>query len=126
MKDTSWLWVLSPIAILLIAIVGATFRMGSWKCGVDKGIKSLHKTTKRLEKKIDAILMPAFSSSSPLRLTEFGERLSKEIEAKEWAVAFAPSLIEKYEGKLAYDMQEICIEYAKAGLQSSSLLKKSC
>lgn len=119
MTDTNWLWVLSPIVLLLIAIMGATWQMGSWKGGVDKALKTLHKAIKRLEKKIDALPMPVFSSGSPLQLTEFGERISKEIEAKEWAVKLAPTLTERCQGKVEYEVQEICIEYAKSEFQPS-------
>ena len=119
MTDTNWLWLLSPIVLLLIAIVGATWKIGSWKGGVDKALKALHKAIKRLEKKIDALPMPAFSPGSPLQLTEFGERISKEIEAKEWAAKLAPTLIERCQGKIEYEIQEICIEYAKSELEPS-------
>ncbi len=120
MNNTSWLWLLSPIVLLLIAIVGATWKLGAWKGGVDKALEGLHKAIKRLDKKIDALPTPAFASGSPLRLTEFGEKLSREIQAKEWAAALAPALIEKCEGNVPYEVQEICIEYAKAELHLST------
>ena len=127
MDDTSYIWVLSPIAVLLVVLLGATFALGSWKGSVDKALGTLHKVIhrlekrmSRLEKKIDAIPMPAIARGSPLRLTEFGERLSKEIGAKRWAETLAPSLMEECDGKLAYDVQELCIEYAKAKLQLST------
>ncbi len=127
MNNANWLWVLNPIVLLVLAIVGATWKLGSWKGSVDKALGALHKAIDRLEKKfdrfekkIDALPTQAFASGSPLRLTEFGEKLSREIKAKEWAAALAPALIKKCEDKVPYEVQQICIEYAKTELQPTT------
>lgn len=113
---TNWLWVVSPVVLLLIAVAGAAYKLGAWKGGVDRALKALHKSIRRLDKKIDSLPFPpvAVASGGPLRLTEFSKELSQCVGAREWATELAPSLSEEVRAKVPYKVQEMCDEYTKA------------
>lgn len=50
--------------------------------------------------------------SSPLRLTDLCETLSKRLKAKDWAQRTAPALAQGMKGKTACEIQEHCFKYA--------------
>ena len=58
-------------------------------------------------KKIFLRLPPVpVASSSPLKLTDFGEKIAKEFEAREWATGLTPTLAHEVEGKRAFEIDE--------------------
>ena len=63
-------------------------------------------------------------SSSPIILTDIGERISKEIGAKAWAEETAQELIEQIQGKTRYKVQMLSFEYAYSFEPDEELLHK--
>lgn len=78
-------------------------------------------------KKIFQSLPPATATTqSPLRLTELGEAISKEIQAKEWAALLAEQLADKAVGKSAYEIQDMAREYCKDELMLDDQKNAAC
>ena len=53
------------------------------------------------------------AGTSPLRLTEKGQRISARLNAAALAKEIAPRLEARVAGKQPYEIQEICFEYAR-------------
>ena len=93
---------------------------GEWKGAVDSDriafkefIKEIRDDIKEIFKRLPA---PPTISDSPLRLTEFGERLAKDLDATEWVNTVAKQFEDKADGKEDFEIQEMCFEYAEAEL----------
>ena len=100
---------------------------GTWKGKVDSDRtifrkfmrtirKEIRKDIKDLTKRIDDVLLqlPKFVTvgQSPLRLTDLGNDISKELNAKDLAKQLAPRIIEKLgTGSQAFTIQDMCFEY---------------
>ncbi len=126
-------WWYVSIAVLLLAVGGIILKFGKWTGEVNsdrdrfnKFIKEVrdvvnsdrdrfNKFIKEVRDDIKTILSRIPPSvvvgSSPLRLTELGGKISKEIHAKEWAKEIANDLIESVKNKQPYEIQETCIQY---------------
>ena len=108
-------WWYVSIAVLLLAVGGIIFKFGKWTGEVNSDRDRFNKFIKEVRDDIKTILSRIPPSvvvgSSPLRLTELGEKISKEIHAKEWAKEIANDLIESVKDKQPYEIQETCIQY---------------
>ena len=71
---------------------------------------------KEIRAKLDQIFLrlpPAtVAGESPLRLTELGSAISKELDATGWADQRATTVKEEVEGDDPYGIQKFCFEYA--------------
>ena len=80
-------WWYVSIAVLLLAVGGIIFKFGKWTGEVNSDRDRFNKFIKEVRDDIKTILSRIPPSvvvgSSPLRLTELGEKISKEIHAKE-------------------------------------------
>lgn len=56
---------------------------------------------------------PVAEAKSPLRLTDFGEKIATEIEVHSWADSFKEELLERIEKPDPYEVQMTCFEYAQ-------------
>ena len=108
-------WWYVSIAVLLLAVGGIIFKFGKWTGEVNSDRDRFNKFIKEVRDDIKTILSRIPPSvvvgSSPLRLTELGGKISKEIHAKEWAKEIANDLIESVKNKQPYEIQETCIQY---------------
>ena len=50
---------------------------------------------------------------SPLKLTDYGQKLSHSLEAKNWAKRVADSLESEVQGKEAYEIHEFCYAFVQ-------------
>jgi len=57
---------------------------------------------------------------SPVRLTEFGEKVSATAKAREWADDHAGCLIDEVESKSEFDIFERCVRYIKDAYETDS------
>ena len=93
---------------------------GIWEGEVKSFLKTFDKRLSDLEKQVAHLVRflagvfgrEVIRAESPLRLTDFGESISEEIAAREWVNKVSESLIDKIEGKDAYEIQVFCFEYA--------------
>lgn len=85
-------------------------KMDAHKSDVTIFIKEIREDIKRIFQR----LPPApVSSESPLALTEFGEQISKDLRAQNWAKKHAQNLLNKVTGSPEYEVYEYCVEYVK-------------
>ena len=95
---------------------------------VRKDMVEVRKDTDEVRKDIKQIFacLPDFavSSDSPLRLTDLGEKISKDTDAKQWAETEAASLSGDIAGKRPFEIQKIAFDRAGAFIPSDELLIK--
>ena len=108
-------WWYVSIAVLLLTVGGIILKFGKWTGEVNSDRDRFNKFIKEVRDDIKTILSRIPPSvvvgSSPLRLTELGGKISKEIHAKEWAKEIANDLIESVKNKQPYEIQETCNQY---------------
>ena len=56
---------------------------------------------------------PAIERSSPVRLSEFGQEISRRIGAEEWSEQTAPMLVPEARGREAFQVDEFCDVYVR-------------
>ncbi|MCY3628508.1 MAG: hypothetical protein F4065_07425 [Rhodothermaceae bacterium] len=123
MNDTAWIIAIVSILSLLITFVVVAITVGTkifhvsrWSGSVDTKLSHLEEFMKKLDRKFDRIRdqLPApnvMVGRSPLRLTEFGNDISKKIDGVNWASRIAETLTDHIQGKEAYDIQEYSFDY---------------
>ena len=60
--------------------------------------------------------MEPVAGSSPLRLTEFGERIAADFGAKAWAAGVAPQLRAQVKDFEPFEIDEFCNQYVQTKL----------
>ena len=84
---------------------------------VDEHRRTVTSFMKEIRDKVDRIFerLPPMSAmgGSPLRLTDFGERISKWLEAEAWAADLAPRLRGRVEGKAPFEVDRFSREYVR-------------
>ncbi len=112
----------------LLAVVGLIFKFGKWYGEVNSDQARFSDFIKEIRKDIKDILSrlpPApTTGSSPIQLTEIGERISNHISAKEWAATEADNLAPKTKDMNAFEIQTLSFDHAKSFEPDASLLSK--
>lgn len=119
---SDWLLIATPIVIGLVAIVkGCSVYLqkvrakAEWKGAVDADRTSFKEFMEEVRtdiKKILDRLPPATAAgSSPITLTDLGEKISREIGAKTWAADTADKIKESTKNMQPYEIQEFCKEF---------------
>ena len=118
-------WINTPAIILVIlAVGGLIFKSGQWIQRVNSDRKSfqafmdeIRSDIKEIRDDIKRIFgrLPSTSitGSSPLKLTDIGEAISRKLDAKSWAKETAPELIPALRQKRPYEIQDACFKYVK-------------
>ena len=118
-------WLSTPlIVIATIAAISTVLGIGMWIGSVNSDRSRFGEFMKEVRDDIKEILsrLPSkvTDTGSPIRLTELGEQIAKDIRAEEWAALLYESLIPKVQGKTAYEVQELCLDYATSELKLSA------
>lgn len=114
-------------ALVVIAVIGGAtilFKFAMWMQQVNSDrdvfkdfIKEIREEIKNIHSKIDKIIgridNVTISSGSPLHLTELGEKICNEIQARQWAETAAAEFVERVIEKQPYEIQEFCFSYVK-------------
>ena len=102
---------------------------GKWKGRVDTLLERIGEDLERMGKELERVgkelaelrqivfsrfSIPVTTHKSPLRLSDFGETISKEITAQAWVERVADSLDERIKGMDAYEIQELCFQYVES------------
>ena len=117
-------------AVLSIGLL--LFKAGRWTGTVDTNIgalkhavEELKNTIKSIDTKLSKLLRlypdPAIEGSSPLKLTELGERVSDKIGAPDIAIGIARVVSEKVVSMSDYEIQEFAKEYAQSQFEPTSI-----
>ena len=127
----------AAVAALTMTCVTLIFKMGAWKGSTDTSLTNIREEAKKDRdvvkefmaeiredmKKIFQRLSPPPPAvgQSPARLTDYGEELSKNMDAEQWARDLAPKLMPDVRGKKDFEVDAFCRKYARryAGLQGS-------
>lgn len=120
-------WLDNPVTVLVVlGVIAAVLRVGKWwgdvnsdrsslKDSVEKNSSSIRDLAREIRDDIKKILLKLpsqeVSSTSPLRLTEYGEKLASQVNAEEIASLIYPTVRDRLEGKSPYEIQEFCINY---------------
>ena len=112
MDEVNPLWIIAAIAV-----IGVVYGIGEWTGNVNSDRKSFKTFMKDIRKKIDEILerLPprTETAASPIRLTDFGLRISEQVRATELARELAHRLRARVEGLEDYDIQETCLTFVE-------------
>lgn len=117
--------------VAVLAVLGLVFGVGQWVGGVNADRASFKAFMEKIDGKIDRILermsFPPQStkSESPVRLTEFGKKLSATAKATDWAAANAPELVSGAMGKEEFEVFDICVDRVQTSFESDADFKRS-
>ena len=110
-------WVAATPWWVFIGIVGALISVGIWIGSVNTHLKSFKDAVSEIRDDIKKILqwMPSktIDSGSPLKLTTMGDKVSKSIDTISIVKGLATDLRVKADGKLPYDIQELCFDFIR-------------
>ena len=126
-------WVILSVILatfsFLIVIGVRIFRLGKWVGKVDNDrincntfIEEVRLDIKRIFERLPST---AIVSDSPIRLTDLGEKISKHINATEWAKSEAEKLFKKSEDMDSFEIQNLSFAHAKEYEPTDELLKKN-
>ena len=130
---------MSAVVILGVAVFGALFRLFYWMGGTNKSITSFTDSIKDIRSELTDSMKemrseligsmkeirsdikqifhllpsPVAAGQSPIILTEHGEKLSSQLDAKKWARTVAPKLLNKLEGYADFEIHEFCKSYTR-------------
>ena len=104
-------------ALLGIAAIGGLIKLGMWIGAVNTDRESFRAFMEEVRGDIKKILgrVPAqtVERGSPLRLTEFGEEISRKLDVKTWALNEAMAQFERVDRKEHYEVHDFCIEHVQ-------------
>ena len=138
-------WFSTPVIVLAAIaagslVIGGAYKVGKWVSAIDADRSALKDGAnsdrevltgfmREVRDDIRAIrenileifkrLPPApatVQSDSPLRLTEFGEDIAKDLDAKQWASRVAAGLVGEVEGLEPFEIDEFCARYVREDL----------
>ena len=106
---------IAGITVGAIALGTVLFVTGRWVGGVNEHRNSVKDILAEIREDIKNILkrLPpsTVASESPLRLTDFGQDISEQLDAGTWAQRTAAELRNEVEGKQDFEVQEFCFTY---------------
>ena len=121
-----------------LAVLALVFGIGRWVGGVNSDrdsfkafMKVVQGELERIRTSIEQILhrLPptTIGHSSPIALTDLGQKVSHELDAPGWAERTAPELVADIEGQDPYTIQQTCFEYVGDELDADMEAKvRSC
>lgn len=123
-------WISYTVAwIFGLALAGLAWKVGSWTKEVDSNLKGIASNLSGISLKLDSCMtefradlklilerLPSatvFGKACPLQLTADGQSISQILNASRWAEDIAPTLLQRVEGMVPYDIQEFCRSYVR-------------
>ena len=128
-------WALGISITVLLVAFAAIFKLGNWYGEVnsdrkryDQVIEDIRRELGEIRKDIKDIfrrLPPEpTTSTSPIRLSDIGEQISNDIDAKAWAEEMAQNLIGEAKGMTPYRVQELSFDHASSFEPDNALLDR--
>ena len=114
-------WLNTPlIATVVLAVIGAIWAAARWTGKVDGKLGDLTKAVDEIRADIKKIFQrlpdPVVAGTSPLQLTDFGEKIAKSIDAHTWALTLAPTVLPDVEGKRPFEIDTFSQSYVDTRL----------
>ena len=127
---------IGSVFALLIAIIGATWKLGNWHGSVNTSIRGINDSIqgileelKYLRGRIDEMFGRQAGriadAKSPLKLNELGKKVSNEFGAKDWASRHVDLVRDKVVGMEAYDVREFCFNFVTEDRFTEAELKQA-
>ena len=115
---------------VISGIVVGAFKFGGWKGRVDSDRATFNAFMTEIRKNITEILLrlsptPTATSASPIRLTDFGREISRELDVKVWAASQAEPLLDRARGKQEHEVYDFCIEHVQAQSDKDEALRNT-
>ena len=106
---------INPLTVLVgISVFIGLMAVVWWASSINTRVGVLESVTQELRTDVkilfSRIAEPATAGASPLRLTELGEKISHDIDAKVWASTEAPRHIHKVK---EFEIHNFCFDYVK-------------
>ena len=121
-------WAMIISVTVLLAFIAAVFKLGNWYGEVNSDRKRYDQVIEEIRKDIKDIfrrLPPGpTTNTSPIRLSDIGEQISNDIDAKAWAEEMAQNLIGRAKGMTPYRVQELSFDHANSFEPGNALLEK--
>jgi len=116
--------------VVILGLIGAAIKFGTWKGRVDsdrkffkKFIEEVKDDIKEVQSDIKKILTrlgkSPFRIASPIQLTEFGERISDDLEIEKWAQGQVECIPSKVFEMPEFELFDQCIEYVERQFDNS-------
>ena len=133
MEFSQWWW-LAAAATVSISLLSFTFFIGKWVGrtnqrvdGIEGNLQAANTTLNVFMKEmrddlreirtdikhIFERLSPTANSHSPRQLTDLGQKVAENLQAKQWAQRTAAAVQDQVAGKPAYEVQEFCFDHVR-------------
>lgn len=114
-------WLNTPLIVTAsLAVIYAVVKVIRWTATVDLKLNQFTDFAKEVRDDIKQIFLRLppvpVVGSSPLRLTDFGEKMADFMKAKPWASDLAPSLQAEVAGKRPFEVDEFSRNYVQTSL----------
>ena len=114
-------WLNTPLIVTAsLAVIYAVVKVIRWTARVDLKLNQFTDFAKEVRDDIKQIFLRLppvpVVGSSPLRLTDFGEKMADFMKAKPWATDLAPSLQAEVAGKRPFEVDEFSRGYVQLRL----------
>ena len=118
-----------------VGICAALVSIGVWVGNVITNIKALKEAVREIKEAVIKIrddtnsflhelTSKTLSPGSPLKPNELGQKVSNSIDAPSIVKGIAPGLRERADGKLLYDIQELCFDFIREEYKPAEDIEK--
>ncbi|MDE2736999.1 MAG: hypothetical protein OXI72_21570 [Gemmatimonadota bacterium] len=112
-------WNVGTTVLAILAVIGAILKVGMWIDSVggfrDDAKPVLNDIRDKVNQIVGKLSSPTMQSSSPLNLTDLGQSVSIELDAKEWASEKSKQVQNLVQGSRPYKIQRFCFDAVKRG-----------
>ena len=115
-------WLSTPLVVTAsLAVIIAVVKVIRWTATVDLKLEQFTRFAKEVRDDIKQIFLRLppvpVVASSPLQLTDYGEKMADFMRAKPWVSDLAPSLRTEVAGKRAFEVDEFSRDYVQTRLE---------
>ena len=112
-----------------LGVVSVLVGIGIWVGSIQTNQRSFKSFMDEIRADIKKLLErssppPPVHASSPVSLTESGEKISSGLSVRGWAADEAPRLVEEARGKQEFEIFELCVSHVTARLKVDEDLLK--
>ena len=103
------------VAGLTVTFAIALFKAARWTASTDGRLDALEAIANEIHEDIKKIFhllpTPAVEGKNPIKLTDFGKKISETAASAGWAKPHAPNLVGAAKGKPEFEVYEICVDH---------------
>ena len=111
-------WTNTPlIVVAVVTALTILYKFASWQGTVDADLTGIKGFMVEIREDIKKIFQKMPSSiataQSPRKLTDYGEKLSSKLNAKEWSERIAPDVLPEVKGKQPFEIYNFCKNFVQ-------------